>query len=553
MHMNIVTAQLNYTIGDFKGNVTKIINAMSAHDKADIVVFSELCLSGYYPKDLIERDGFMLAQQEALDKVIEASKHIQAAVVIGAIMPTPSTSKKFFNSLLFIQRGKVLHQYNKQLLPTYGVFDEDRHFIEDGSQKAFLWGGTKIGFLVCEDGWFNDSGSIYHTDPVSDFANDNVDLVISINASPYDIGKYDTRFNLISEIATRCDAPVVYVNQVGGIDELVFDGGSMIACKDGLLFMAPAFEEDISMTNIYAEPIANGLHGTSDTMGLITKQLVTGLRDYCHKSGFSKVVVGSSGGIDSAVTLALAVLALGSENVVAVTMPSKYSSAGSVDDSVDLCNALNIKLVNAPIKDTFDAEVRAYTEAFGEAPSGLAQENLQARIRGQRLMTFSNTTGAMVLSTGNKSEVSVGYCTLYGDMAGGLSLIADLYKCQVYTLARYLNDKVFEKETIPNAIIDKAPSAELAPDQLDTDSLPPYPVLDAYLIMLLEGKRLPKAEYEAAADMVKNNMSQADQDRVRAMLDRNEYKRRQSAPIIRVSQKAFGYDRQIPLTANTKW
>lgn len=280
---------------------------------------------------------------------------------------------------------------------------------------------------------------------------------------------------------------------------------------------------------------------------MICNQLVTGLKDYCKKTGFKKVVIGSSGGIDSAVTIALAVLALGPDNVVAVTMPSQYSSAGSVDDSHDLCEALSVELIHAPIKSTFDTEVAAYKEAFGEAPSGLAQENLQARIRGQRLMTYSNSTGAMVVSTGNKTEMSVGYCTLYGDMAGGVSILADLYKLQVYGLARYLNEEVFRIEAVPQAIIDKEPSAELAPDQVDSDALPPYDQLDAFLHLLLERDLLTEDEIESHTTTAAL-MPEEDKDKIRRLLDRNEYKRRQAAPVIRINRRSFGTDRQIPLT-----
>lgn len=331
------------------------------------------------------------------------------------------------------------------------------------------------------------------------------------------------------------------------MDELVFDGNSLAFDAQGnCLLDAPAFDESIDIIDLNQPTMCDLPHRPEYQM--ICNQLVTGLKDYCAKTGFTQVVIGSSGGIDSAVTIALAVLAVGAGNVIAVTMPSKYSSTGSVDDSQVLCDALGVQLIHAPIKATFDAEVAAYKEAFGEPPSALAQENLQARIRGQRLMTFSNSTGAMVVSTGNKTEMSVGYCTLYGDMAGGVSLLADLYKLQVYALAKYLNEVVFNKEAVPQVIIDKEPSAELAPDQLDSDALPPYDQLDAYLHLLLEHDLLTETEIITHTQTAEK-MSAIDKAKVRRLLDRNEYKRRQAAPVIRINRRAFGADRQIPLTA----
>lgn len=552
--MKLVSAQLNFTVGDFNGNVAKMLSVIAQHgNQADLIVFSELSLSGYYPKDLIERPGFMEAQDAALGKILEASKNCEAGIVVGAVNAITGIVKKYENALLLIHNGQCVHKYEKQLLPTYGVFDEDRHFIAGGKQLPFIFKGNKIGFLICEDGWWKESGNIYKENPVDVIAQHNVDLVVSINASPYDIDKNNVRDGLVTDIAKKCNAPVIYVNQVGGIDELVFDGSSVAVNKEGeYLYIAPFFVEDVALIDTNADAIPESSIQRPDYLEIIKNQLVTGLRDYCHKTGFKKAVVGSSGGIDSAVTLALAVLALGSENVVGVTMPSKYSSAGSVDDSVDLCKALGIELVNAPIKITFDAEIEAYKQAFGGYPSPLAQENLQARIRGQRLMTYSNTTGALVLSTGNKSEMAVGYTTLYGDLAGGLSIIADLYKGQVYDLARYLN-KCFGNEVIPVAIIEKEPSAELAPDQKDTDSLPPYYVLDSFLRITLEADRLPLPVLKKAKDIVENEMPKEMQEKVLRLIDRNEYKRRQAPPVLRVSKKAFGFDRQIPLTAKTYW
>jgi len=546
--VKVVTAQLNYTIGDFKSNTDKILSTIEKHgDTADIIVFSELCVTGYYPKDLMLRRGFIEKQNRAIAKIRKATLTKKAALVIGTVQTNPFHGKDFLNSLEFIEKGETRYHYHKQLLPTYGVFDEARHFEAGTLPGTFLWGDKRLGFLICEDAWEDLENPLYKRDPVAALANNELDIVISINASPYSIYKRQTRHELASNIAQRCKAPVVYVNQVGAIDELVFDGNSLVYNKEGTCtFDGKLFVEEVAFHELGTDK--HDMLRSLDPMDIVCRQLLTGLKDYCDKSGFKQVVIGSSGGIDSAVTIALAALAMGPENVTAVTMPSKYSSAGSVDDSSALCEALGVDLIQAPIKSTFDAEVKAYTEAFGQAPSPLAQENLQARIRGQRLMTFSNSTGAMVVSTGNKTEMSVGYCTLYGDMAGGVSLLADLYKLQVYALAKYLNEHVFKKEAIPQVIIDKEPSAELAPDQKDSDALPPYDQLDAYLQILLEHDLLEEEELEKHTQTA-SKMSGEEKTKIRYLLDKNEYKRRQAAPVIRINRRSFGADRQIPLTA----
>jgi len=546
--MKIISAQLNYIIGDLKTNTQKIISVITEHgNNVDLIIFSELCVTGYYPKDLLIRKGFLDAQQKAIELIREVSSAVSAGIIIGTIQHNPFAGKDYLNTLELIENGQTIYQYHKQLLPSYSVFNESRHF-EPGKQPGlFTWRGQKLGFLICEDAWENQDNPLYQRDPVAQLEKNKLDLVISINASPYNIYKRDTRHSLVEKIAKRCQCPVVYVNQVGGIDELVFDGNSLYYDANGnCCYDGPFFKEAVKFIDSQkTQPIQIS---TVSNMAIISDQVIMGLKDYCAKTGFTKVVIGSSGGIDSAVTLAIAVLAMGPENVIAVTMPSQYSSSGSVDDSEALCKALGIKLINAPIKATFDIEVKEYTHAFGEAPSPLAQENLQARIRGQRLMTYSNSTGAMVVSTGNKTEMSVGYCTLYGDMAGGISLLADVYKQQVYELAIYLNDVVFNRKVIPEVIIDKEPSAELAPNQRDSDALPPYDQLDAYLQLLLEDDLL-EGEERAALKMTAFKMSKEDRCRVRMLLDRNEYKRRQSAPVIRINRRSFGTDRQIPLTA----
>lgn len=550
--MNIVTAQLNYTIGDFKANTDKILAVIETYgDSADIIVFSELCITGYYPKDLLLRRGFVERQNQSLDTIRAATLTSSCAVVIGTVQQNPLQGKPFFNALEFIEKGKTRFHYHKQLLPTYGVFDEARHFEPGNLPGVFLWQGKHLGFLICEDAWHNPNNTFhnYPRNPVADLANNRLDLIISINASPCSIDQRQARHQLVASIAQRCAAPLVYVNQVGAIDELVFDGNSLVYDAGGeCVFDGELFSEQVICHQLQQQTQTQPLE-TRTALEIIYRQLVTGLRDYCKKSGFEKVVIGCSGGIDSAVTIAIAALALEAENVIGVTMPSQYSSTGSVDDSVSLCDALGVKLINAPIQQTFETELLAYQQAFGAAPSPLAQENLQARIRGQRLMTYSNSSGAMVLSTGNKTELSVGYCTLYGDMAGGLSLLADLYKQQVYALANYLNRAVFQRELIPWAIINKAPSAELAPEQKDSDALPPYAQLDAFLQLMLEQDLLDKREIEHLKVRA-NLLSESEKNQISDLIDKNEYKRRQAPPLIRINRRSFGPDRQIPLTAN---
>ncbi len=544
--MKIVMAQLNYTIGDMSGNAAKIINIIRANPSADLVIFSELCVTGYYPRDLLYRDGFLARQQTALDDIANATRAFNGAVVIGAVLRNTGDGKPFTNGLLVLRDGAVVYQYNKQLLPTYGVFDEARHF-EPGSATGFLrLNGKNIGFLICEDAWEDDEHPLYDRNPVKQLSTLDLDLVISINASPCNVYKHAARHAVIRNVAYEVEAPVIYVNQVGGIDDLVFDGGSVVFdAKRQCLAQAPFYEDAVIAIDLdVALPIALQ---EPDPLPLIALQLRRGLIDYVAKCGFKKIVVGSSGGIDSAVVLALATWALGAENVTAITMPSAYSSAGSVDDSKDLCDALGIPLYTYPIGEQFTLDVTNYTARFAEAPGALAQENLQARIRGMLLMTYSNTTGAMVLTTGNKSESSVGYCTFGGDTLGGLALIGDLYKMEVFALARYLNAEIFGREVIPEAIITKPPSAELAPDQRDEDSLPPYPQLDAVLRLFIEGDLLPKTERQTCEDIIAQ-MAPAEVARVHKLVDRNEYKRRMAAPVIRVQRRSFGFDRQIPIT-----
>lgn len=505
--MKISLAQLNYTVGDLYGNTEKILAAIETQrDLADMIVFSELAITGYYPYDLIDRPSFVAEQDRQLARIAAASAAGQAAVVVGHIRPNPGPGKPYFNGLTVFAGGQAIFTCDKRLLPTYNVFHERRHFEPGQSSQVLNWQGRRIGFLICEDAW-NDEGSDYPANPVADLAAQDAEVLISLNASPSNLGKQAQREQLVSAIARRHGLPMLYVNQVGATDEIVFDGQSFAANAGGVItFVAPGFKEAVATLDLedgrWAGPTSPAADSSDEA--LMLRQSVLGLADYVRKCGFSQVVVGSSGGIDSALTLALAVEALGPANVLAVTMPSQYSSEGSVIDSRTLCANLGVKLFEAPIGEEFDLARRRFEADFGEAPMRLTLENMQARIRGRKLMEVSNQTGALVLSTGNKSEMSVGYATLYGDMNGGLNLIGDLYKTEVYRLARYINECA-GREVIPASILDKAPSAELSPGQKDSDALPDYPQLDAVLRLYIEGDVLPaaqRAECEAIVSMM---------------------------------------------------
>lgn len=562
--LKITAAQLNFTIGDLSGNVAKMVAAASKawSDQSDIVVFSEMSLTAYYPGDMLEEEGFMDRVDAALHDLLLASRQIPNLYwVIGLPARREAPGKKLRNALCVIKGGEVLLEYAKQLLPTYNIFDERRHF-EPGQDvaKVLRIRDAKVGVLICEDGW-NDEGLDYAINPFDRMRDAAPDLVISINASPSNIGKREQRHQIFGAASKRNQLPILYVNQVGGHDQLVYDGASFaVEPQAGVVFEAGRFAEDVTtlrfengrfLTLAGDEPAPVPAQGLP-TMEFYRRQIVLGLQDYARRCGFTRAVIGSSGGIDSALTLALAAEALGPANVTAITMPSRFSSAGSVDDSEILCRNLGVELLRHPISGIVNEFSGGFETAFGQPLHGIALENLQARARGTILMEYSNSFGHLLLTTGNKSEISVGYCTLYGDTNGGLGLIGDLYKTEVFALSSYLNEAA-GKEIIPQAIIDKAPSAELAPDQKDVDSLPPYPVLDEVLKLLIEGKRLAAWEYEKAAAFVaqlsRGPESLAMIERIKGMIARNEYKRRQAPPIIRLRARAFGSGRQMPIAA----
>ncbi|MGV3680392.1 MAG: NAD+ synthase [Acidovorax sp.] len=562
--LRITLAQLNFTVGDIEGNVTRMVAAarQAASEQADLVVFTELALCGYYPGDMLDESAFQQRVAAGLAALQQASAELPGLHwVVGAPTPAQGPGKRLHNSLLVLQAGEVRLRYAKQLLPTYNIFDERRHF-EPGPDvaKVLRIGNAQVGLLICEDGW-NDSGADYATNPFDRMRDAAPDLVVSINASPSHIAKREQRHQIFGDASRRNGLPILYVNQIGGHDQIVFDGASFaVEPEAGIVFEARRFVEDVRTLQFdngrfltaegdKPEPVpAQGL----PTMEFYRQQIVLGLSDYARRCGFRQVVVGSSGGIDSALTLALAAQALGPENVVGVTMPSRFSSSGSVDDSVALCRKLGVRLHTHPIAELVAGYAQQFEASFGQALQGLPLENLQARIRGTILMEYSNAFGHLLLTTGNKSEISVGYCTLYGDTNGGLGLIGDLYKTEVFALSRHINDHA-GRELIPEAIIGKEPSAELAPGQRDVDSLPPYPVLDEVLKLLIEGDRLAPSEYDAARAFVQQLEQQADGralvQRVRMMVARNEYKRRQAPPIVRVRARAFGSGRQMPIAA----
>ena len=560
----ITLAQLNPTIGDFAGNIALMRKAaaIAQADNANMVVFPELSLTGYSPGDLLDEPDFVNRTEAGMAELLVASRETpDLCWVVGTPTRRSGPGKALENSLLVLRNGVVALKYVKQLLPTYNIFDERRHF-EPGPDvaKVLRVGETQVGFLICEDAW-NDAGDDYAVNPFDRLVDAAPDLVVSINASPSNIGKRKQRHLLFAAASRRHNLPLVYVNQVGGHDQIVFDGSSFaVSPQEGVVFEAARFEESVTTLALngsrFFSVTGESLFPVSDeglpVMEFYRRQIVLGLRDYARRCGFKQAVIGSSGGIDSALTLALAAEALGPENVIGITMPSRFSSSGSVSDSEVLCLNLGVRLYEHPIRDIVSQFETGFADAFGSPPHGLTLENLQARVRGTLLMEYSNCYGHLLLTTGNKSELSVGYCTLYGDTNGGLGLIGDLYKTEVFALSRHINVSA-GRELIPASIIDKEPSAELAPDQRDTDSLPPYPVLDTILKVLIEGSRLGTEE-QNEVEAAYSTLMGASEGRnlvakIRRMIARNEYKRRQAPPILRVRGRAFGSGRQMPIAA----
>ncbi|MGP8155952.1 MAG: NAD+ synthase [Candidatus Acidiferrales bacterium] len=539
--MKIALAQFNPTVGDFEGNAARIIDlARKAQSGgADLAVFSELSLCGYPPQDLIERPSFVLRNQTELDRL---AKSIPLPSVVGFVgKAQDDTGKPVANSAALISGGKILFEQRKMLLPTYDVFDESRYFQPAHTQYPFSLGPENLGITICEDSW-NDKNfwveRLYDRDPVAELVGKGSTLILNISSSPYTLGKRTLRHDMLRAIARKHHLPVVYVNQVGGNDSLIFDGSSVAFLPDGrIAALAKSFEEDLVFFDTSAGT-GDVRPPLDDEIEAAYRALVMGTRDYVRKCGFRKAVIGLSGGIDSAVVATIAADALGPENVQGVAMPGPYSSEGSLLDAQRLAANLGIELLILPINGAFKTYRETLDKTFAGLSEDKTEENLQARIRGNLLMALSNKFGSLVLSTGNKSEVAVGYCTLYGDMAGGLAVISDVPKTMVYDLADFVNRG---GERIPQAVIAKPPSAELRPNQKDQDTLPPYDDLDRILKAYVEDLRTPEEIAEEC--LLPLEMVRA----VTRQVDHSEYKRKQAPPGLKITSKAFSVGRRFPL------
>ncbi|HXJ87135.1 MAG TPA: NAD+ synthase [Candidatus Binatia bacterium] len=545
--MKIALGQINPTVGDFSGNASKIIDfarrAKSAG--AGLILFPELSVCGYPPRDLVERSSFAARNRKSAAEIARATAGI--AVICGLVTPADSdTGKSVMNSAAFLMDGKIQFIQSKMLLPTYDVFDEARNFAPAKSQQLFPFCSNRMALTICEDAW-NDKQfwpkRLYTVDPVEKLIQEGGNFVLNISASPFWIGKREFRRDMLASIARQHKVPVALVNQVGGNDSLIFDGSSIVLNRDGkVIAQGKSFEEDL----IYFDSadLTGEIHEqVSGDEGSAYAALVLGTRDYIRKCGFQKAIVGLSGGIDSALTAVIAADAVGPENVIGVGMPGPYSSQGSIDDARALAQNLGIRFELLSINPAYEAYREILRPVFAGLKEDVTEENIQSRARGTLLMSLSNKLGAIVLSTGNKSELGVGYCTLYGDMVGGLAVISDVPKTLVYGLARYVNSR---RPVIPQASLEKPPSAELRPDQKDSDSLPPYDVLDAVLEDYVEDSH--------AADQIASDRG-IDIETVRKvmrMVDRAEYKRQQAAPGLKISPKAFGYGRRFPIAAKSE-
>ena len=563
VNLRIAVSQMNAVVGDFKYNVNRIQSCLkeATKFKTDLILFPELALTGYPPEDLLLKDDFIAKNKNCLKHLALSVKGIVA--VVGYV---EKVKKSLYNSAALLHKGKVVGNYRKMILPNYGVFDEKRYFIEGNEPTCFVMNGIKIGLSICEDIWeVNGSGQKVCEEG-------QADVLINISSSPYFKGKGKTRENMIRQRARQYKAHVVYANLIGGQDELVFDGHSLVVAPDGtFLAKGNAFEEEIIYADLKIYPktkkqnlkkLINSSIRTYHVPAILNNKrkpviikrrvrkmesieevfeaLVLGTRDYIKKNDFGKAAVGLSGGIDSALTAVIAAKAIGSENVVGITMPSNYSSRGSIDDSEALAKNLGIRIISLPIKEAMLAYDKILSKVFKNLPSDTTEENLQARIRGNLMMALSNKMGWLVLTTGNKSEFSVGYCTLYGDMAGGFAVIKDVPKKWVYRLSKWIN-KNEGYALIPETIITKEPSAELRPGQKDTDSLPPYSLLDKVLARYIE-------EDQGMEELRGMGLPMKEVKKIVKLVDNSEYKRRQGPPGIKITPKAFGKDRRLPIT-----
>lgn len=544
--MKIAIAQLNYHIGNFELNTSKITDCIlqAKAGGAGLVVFSELSVTGYYPHDLLERKEFIEQATEALNRIAEQCNGIAAIVGGPSINPEPR-GKKLFNSAFLMVDGAIRHVVNKSLLPTYDIFDEYRHFEPNRHFSVFEFGGKKLAITICEDLWDeqetqNEFGreKLYRLSPLKELSALNPDLVINLSASPFSYNQENSRKNILIKNAQNYQLPILYVNQVGAQTELIFDGGSFYLDKNGdIREELNYFEEDFRI--IDTEASTRNLQPKTETIEKIQEALIMGIRDYFGKMGFRTATLGLSGGIDSALVLVLAVRALGHENVRVLLMPSSYSSGHSIDDAVQLAQKLGVQYEIIPIQPMVDSFEQSLSGVFAGLPSGITEENIQARTRGILLMALSNKFGNILLNTTNKSECAVGYGTLYGDMNGGLSVLGDVYKTDIFKMANWINR---DQEIIPYNTILKPPSAELRPDQKDSDSLPDYGLLDQILFDYIELNLSPE-------EIIAKGFDRATVLRTVKMVNTNEYKRFQAPPILRISSKAFGFGRRMPLVA----
>jgi NAD+ synthase (glutamine-hydrolysing) len=548
--LKIALAQLNSKIGDLAGNRERLLAAaqQASAQQIDLLLTPELSICGYPPRDLLLSDSFQQSMEQQLATLAE---HLppQLAVLVGlATKADRLAGKPLHNSVALLQGGRVQQFFHKQLLPTYDVFDENRYFQAGAGSNFCQLGTYRIGVTICEDLWNDEEfwgKQQYLVNPIADLAQQSVDFIVNLSASPYSVGKQKLREAMLQHSARRYQKPIVYVNQVGANDDLIFDGGSISCDRQGqIVSRSPSFQEDLAMVifdgdqpqDLSPAHLATPLSEPAE----IWQALVLGVGDYARKCGFQKALLGLSGGIDSALVAAIAVEALGADRVLGVLMPSPYSSPGSITDAIAVAQNLGMATQQIPIGDLMKQFDRALALMFADTEFGIAEENIQSRIRGGLLMAIANKFGHLLLSTGNKSEMAVGYCTLYGDMNGGLAAIADLPKTKVFELCRWLNR---EKEVIPVSIIDKPPSAELRPGQVDQDSLPPYEVLDAILAGLVCDRRSP-------ADLVAQGFDLATVQRIAHLLHRAEFKRRQAPPGLKITDRAFGTGWRMPVAAS---
>ena len=546
--VKIALAQIDPTVGDFTGNLEKIVafSRRAADSGARLTVFSELAICGYPPADLLEKPSFLARCQAAVDELRAATFDLPTAILAGVALPAGGADgKPAFNAAVLLDHGNLLLEQHKCLLPFYDVFDEQRYFSPSGLQKVIELDGTRLAITICEDAW-NDKNfwprRLYAVDPVEELMRQSPALHVNLSSSPFWHGKRTVRREMLAAIARRDGIPVLMTNQVGGNDSLIFDGSSLaLDARGELIAQAASFEEDLVIVdpfNSLPVPLPE-----DDETEAAYRALVLGTRDYVRKCGFSKVVIALSGGIDSALVAAIAAEALGAENVTAIGMPSPYSSSGSIDDSRQLAANLGIRFETISINELFADFNHALAPLFKGLAPDTTEENIQPRIRGTILMALSNKLGALVLTTGNKSEMAVGYCTLYGDMVGALAVIGDLVKTRVYSVCHWLNR---QREVIPAAILSKPPSAELRPGQMDTDSLPPYDVLDPIVEAYVERYETPESiaqKHGFPLDLVQQ---------VVHLIERSEYKRQQAAPVLKVTSKSFGMGRRFPIAVKVQ-